>query len=531
MFPGVSSGFAVSGAAGDPELSRGAHHEVVAVAYVLRAAVEERVQRGEIGRVDAVFDGAADADERAVRVQPGALGQRGAHFELFGALVLDGEPGRGQQRAPVGSQVGHLFGVERAERLAAAAFQPWPVRYGVVGQEARHPVQVGDGQDPAGPQPGEDGVERRGGIVQVVQGGRGPDEVHVGDARQTRPGVGFQRLYARAELPVGGGTGQLLQHGGVAVDGGHPGGGEPLQQGEGTGAAAGTQVHDVPYVVPGAFGDAAQHGVEVGREQLGVEIEDFGQTAVLRIRAVGVAAVGVVTVRVGVTAVTVLGRVRLGLRVGAVGCGFGVRHGFDGTCTLPIRHKVLLMTQDASDLDSLARKRIRALRAAHGWSLDDLASRAHLGPSTLSRIETGHRRIALDQLTAIARALGTSLDQLVETDVDDVVYNATYDPGREMSMWALRGEPGVTVARMRVTEPPPEGPTALKAHPGREWFTVLSGTAELLLGERRLRVERGQAAEFPTMLPHAVGAAGGRPADLLGIFDREGRRSHLREGG
>ena len=30
------------------------------------------------------------------------------------------------------------------------------------------------------------------------------------------------------------------------------------------------------------------------------------------------------------------------------------------------------MTQEGSDLDSLVRKRVRALRAAHGWSLDDL---------------------------------------------------------------------------------------------------------------------------------------------------------------
>ncbi|MFC9328492.1 helix-turn-helix domain-containing protein [Kitasatospora sp. NPDC057015] len=186
------------------------------------------------------------------------------------------------------------------------------------------------------------------------------------------------------------------------------------------------------------------------------------------------------------------------------------------------------MKQEGGDLDGLVRMRIRALRAAHGWSLDDLAARCHIGPSTLSRIETGHRRIALDQLTSIARALNTTLDQLVETAADDVVHNPTYNAARGLTQWALRGEPGVTVARMRLTDPPPEGPSALKAHPGREWFTVLSGTALLLLGEQRLRVETGQAAEFSTMLPHAVGALGG-PADLLGIFDREGRRSHLRE--
>ena len=59
---------------------------------------------------------------------------------------------------------------------------------------------------------------------------------------------------------------------------------------------------------------------------------------------------------------------------------------------------------------------------------------------------------------------------------------------------------------------------------------MLSGTVVLVLGERRLRVEEGQAAEFTTMLPHALGAVGG-PAEVLGIFDRDGRRSHLRERG
>ena len=86
-------------------------------------------------------------------------------------------------------------------------------------------------------------------------------------------------------------------------------------------------------------------------------------------------------------------------------------------------HTVLPMTQDDGDLDSLVRKRIRALRVAQGWSLEELAARAQLSQSTLSRIENGQRRLALDQLVTLARALDTSLDQLVETATDDVVTN------------------------------------------------------------------------------------------------------------
>ncbi|MFD3548511.1 helix-turn-helix domain-containing protein [Streptomyces sp. NPDC058655] len=183
------------------------------------------------------------------------------------------------------------------------------------------------------------------------------------------------------------------------------------------------------------------------------------------------------------------------------------------------------MTQDGGELDGLVRQRLRALRVAQGWSLAELAARAHLSQSTLSRIETGRRRLALDQLVTLARALDTSLDQLVETAADDIVTNPVIDAAHGQMRWPMKAEPGMTVVRRRMTDPPPDNPARMRAHPGREWLVVLSGTAVLLLGKRRLRVETNQAVEFPTMLPHAIGAEGG-PCEILGVFDRDARRGH-----
>ena len=188
------------------------------------------------------------------------------------------------------------------------------------------------------------------------------------------------------------------------------------------------------------------------------------------------------------------------------------------------------MKQDA-DVDGLVRQRIRGLRVARGWSLDDLARRCHLSPSNLSRIETGHRRVALDQLIPIARALGITLDQLVESvDDDDVVIRPQRDESRGVTTWLLtpreRAPHGVTVAKMRIAKPGPLGDSAeLRVHPGRDWFTVLSGTARLQLGERTILVEAGQAAEFSTMIPHAFGAHEG-PVEILCIFDPAGEQAH-----
>lgn len=165
---------------------------------------------------------------------------------------------------------------------------------------------------------------------------------------------------------------------------------------------------------------------------------------------------------------------------------------------------------------------------SRGWTLDTLAARCFVSTSTLSRIETGSRRIALEQLVSIARALGTTVDQLVEPENDeDVVIRPEPEPMGGATVWLLsreRDRRGVTIAKMRFT--PDRDPNEPQVHPGYEWFTVLSGTIHLQLGERTIVVQKGQAAEFSTMTPHAIRANGG-PAEILTILDHDGNQAHL----
>ena len=121
--------------------------------------------------------------------------------------------------------------------------------------------------------------------------------------------------------------------------------------------------------------------------------------------------------------------------------------------------------------------------------------------------------------------------QLVESaSDDDVVIRPTRDDARGYTLWPLMGErtpQGLTVAKMRLTAVASEtGEQHLGVHPGREWFTVLSGTVHLQLGERAIQVNAGEAAEFSTMLPHAVYAVDA-PAELLIILTRDGEAAHL----
>ena len=187
------------------------------------------------------------------------------------------------------------------------------------------------------------------------------------------------------------------------------------------------------------------------------------------------------------------------------------------------------MTQEGS-IEGTVRRRLRSLRVARGWSLDELARRSYIGPSTISRIETGHRRVALDQLVSLARALDTTVDELLaggDADHDEVVIRPSRDVVRGVTVWMLTraDDPsGRIVAKMRL--PKLERPPEPRVHPGRDWFYVLDGVAHLLLGERHHIVETGQAAEFDTMTPHWI-LGEGAAVDILTIFDHHGERAHL----
>lgn len=183
---------------------------------------------------------------------------------------------------------------------------------------------------------------------------------------------------------------------------------------------------------------------------------------------------------------------------------------------------------DGARTEDTARRRLRTLRQARGWTLDDLAARAHIGASTISRIETGQRRLALDHLATLARALGVTVDDLLADDeTGDVVIRPTAS-GDGGAVWLLsrRDDPsGRVVAKQRL----PAGTQAEPAravHPGSDWFYVLSGTVRLVLGGREHVVAAGEAASFSTMTPHAVVGLGG-PAEILSILDHHGERAHL----
>jgi transcriptional regulator with XRE-family HTH domain len=177
----------------------------------------------------------------------------------------------------------------------------------------------------------------------------------------------------------------------------------------------------------------------------------------------------------------------------------------------------------------------RQLRVERGLTLQQVAERASIDLSTLSRLEAGKRRLALDHIPALAAALGVSADELLAPPPrqDPRVRS---EPRRYdgMTMWPLsrRASAGglhafkVTISAKRRTPP---DVTNLHVHEGHDWVYVLSGKLRLILGPDDLTIEPGEAVEFTTWTPHWFGAADG-PVEAIMIFGPQGERHHLNPG-
>ncbi len=181
---------------------------------------------------------------------------------------------------------------------------------------------------------------------------------------------------------------------------------------------------------------------------------------------------------------------------------------------------------ELGEIEKVVRTRLRSLRNALGLSLDELAARTNLSPSTISRVETGKRTISLDILLPLATALQVDLEELLDVrSDDDVVIRPTQSSSGARTTWVLSRPTGSTVALKMRLEPTPRAEEQ-RVHPGHDWFFVIEGRVRLSLGEREITVEAGEAAEFATMTPHGIAAVDG-PAELIMIFDRDGQRAHV----
>jgi transcriptional regulator with XRE-family HTH domain len=182
--------------------------------------------------------------------------------------------------------------------------------------------------------------------------------------------------------------------------------------------------------------------------------------------------------------------------------------------------------------EARVRTKLRTLRGEQGLTLEVVAERANIDVSTLSRLESGKRRLSLDHLPALADALGVNVKELLDpsppADPRVKSHPHTHD-GLTFFPLTRRGPAGGVYAyKIRIDPARNTPPPALPVHEGHDWMYVLDGRMRLCLGEEDLVIEPGEAVEFTTLTPHWFGVVE-EPVELIALLGPHGERLHLHE--
>ena len=186
--------------------------------------------------------------------------------------------------------------------------------------------------------------------------------------------------------------------------------------------------------------------------------------------------------------------------------------------------------QAKESVDTHVRRRLRELRAERGLTLEAVATRAGMDVSTLSRLESGKRRLALDHLPGLAAALGVSTDELLHTaQRPDPRVRGPRRTHNGLTLWPLtRQTPvaGPQAFKIVISAQRRVPPKQLAVHEGHDWIYVLDGRMRLCLGDEDLVIEPGEAVEFSTWTPHWFGAVDGA-VEVIALLGPHGERLHL----
>ena len=187
-------------------------------------------------------------------------------------------------------------------------------------------------------------------------------------------------------------------------------------------------------------------------------------------------------------------------------------------------------TSISDDFDLRVRQRLRQLRTQRGLTLEDVATRSSIDVSTLSRLEAGKRRLALDHLPRLAAALSVSTDELLRApEAEDPRIRGASHTHNDVTYWPLtRHGPagGLHAYKIRIDARRRTPPAELPVHEGQDWMYVLSGRLRLILGEKDFVIKSGEAVEFSTWTPHWFGVID-EAVEAITLFGVHGERIHL----
>ena len=173
-------------------------------------------------------------------------------------------------------------------------------------------------------------------------------------------------------------------------------------------------------------------------------------------------------------------------------------------------------------------KNIRKLRVQLGLTLADVARKADLTKSTLSKTETGQTSPPISTLIRIANAMNVPIVEffaeegtkptyvLTRRNEGKIVNRNGSQFGYSYEALAL-GKPDKYVEPFLLTINPGDPPGQFH-HSGQEFIYMLSGSMDFTVEKEQLRLKSGDSLFFDSKHLHKTHIVGKRPAKFLCIF-------------
>ncbi|MBN2140007.1 MAG: helix-turn-helix transcriptional regulator [Desulfovibrionaceae bacterium] len=172
--------------------------------------------------------------------------------------------------------------------------------------------------------------------------------------------------------------------------------------------------------------------------------------------------------------------------------------------------------------------RLRGLRDAMGFDLEDMAQRVGASAEDVARFESGESEIPVGYLLKVSQACRVDLTVLISGDESrlrscslvrrgqglSVDRRKTYDyrdlaykfSGRRMTPFLIKA-PAVE-----------DKDLAYNSHPGQEFLYLLKGRLEARIGDTVLVLEPGDSLYFDSQNRHALRGLDGNPAEFLDVI-------------
>jgi transcriptional regulator with XRE-family HTH domain len=180
--------------------------------------------------------------------------------------------------------------------------------------------------------------------------------------------------------------------------------------------------------------------------------------------------------------------------------------------------------------------RLAAFRKLNALTLEQVADRATLTKSYLSKLERGLSSPTIATLLKLARALDVSVDQLIgETaQASEILLvraadRVPFSPSKERQGYTYEA---IATERLdKAMKPfmmtPPfsiDDENELVSHAGEELIHVVSGKMEVIFADRTVTMAAGDSLYFNASLPHRSRSLGKTPAHALVVVTDPTRR-------